>query len=178
MKRCLICIIVVCLLTIVGCGGPKPDVSIFMMVNGGLQSGSYDKFQQALQTKVGEKPTVHVDVSPIFFQQKLIVELAVREYAIMILPKDSFQMVTLQGGAVSLDDTLKASEYPLGVVEAPKDYTKPDGPKEKHLYGIPISQTHWLKDMNYLGDELYAFVMINASNADQAKQVLKVLAEK
>jgi hypothetical protein len=178
VKRCLTCIIVVCLLTIVGCGGPKPDVSIFMMVNGGLQSGSYDKFQQVLQTQVGEKPTLLVDVSPLFFQQKLIVNLAAGGYAIMILPKDSFQMVTLQGGAVSLDDTFKASEYPLGVVEAPLDYTKPDGPKEKHLYGIPISKTHWMKDMNYLGEEMYAFVMLNAANVDQAKQVLKVLAEK
>jgi hypothetical protein len=96
----------------------------------------------------------------------------------MIIPVVQFQSIAAQGGGISLDSMFDPKDYPTGVAETLVDSSKPDGLKEKHLYGIPLSQTSWLKDTGYTGKELYALIHPQAPNLEAAKQVLKVISTK
>lgn len=58
------------LLVLMGCGAPKADVPIFMMPANGLPAGAADKLKASLQAKVGDKPTIEINGSPIFFRWK------------------------------------------------------------------------------------------------------------
>jgi ABC-type glycerol-3-phosphate transport system substrate-binding protein len=165
-------------LVLIGCGGPKPDVAIFMMGKNGTPSDFSQKLEQSLKKKLGETPTISLNASPMFSQEKLIVELAAGDNGIMIVTSDTFQMIAQQGGVVNLDDVLNPVDYPSGVVEVPTDTSKPTGSKEKHLYGIPISKTSWMQDQGYQGEELFAFIHPRAPHPEQAKQVLKAIASR
>jgi ABC-type glycerol-3-phosphate transport system substrate-binding protein len=180
MKRfiTMITLIALCSLALAGCGGPKPDVAIFMMGKNGTPAEFSQKLEQSLKKKLGETPTISLNSSPIFSQEKLIVELAAGDNGIMIVTSDTFQIFAQQGGVVNLDDVLNPADYPSGVVEVATDSSKPNGPKEKHLYGIPISKTSWMQDQGYQGEELFAFVHPRAPHLEQAKQVLKAIAAK
>ncbi|WNQ10236.1 hypothetical protein MJA45_21820 [Paenibacillus aurantius] len=168
----------VVLVVLAGCGGgPKKDVSIFILPSTGLPQNITEKMETDLQAKVGESPTVAVHSSPIYNDEKLLVEIAAGDHSLVILPKKNFEAFARQGSFVSLDDLFKPEDYPSGVVEAPVGDEK--NPKmEKHLYGIPLGESKWLKDSGYKGEELYAFVHPRAPQMDKAKQVLQVLASK
>ncbi|MEX2460100.1 MAG: hypothetical protein WD469_02155 [Paenibacillaceae bacterium] len=170
--------LLICLVVLSGCGGPKADVPIFMMGESGMPSEISQQLEESLTKRVGEIPTISLNSSPIFSMEKMIVELAAGGNGIMILSKDQFQSVAQQGAGISLDSLFEPKDYPEGVVEVLTDADKPDGPKEKHLLGIPISQTSWMKDAGYNGKEMIAFILPRAPNIDAAKQVLKVIAAK
>ena len=87
-----------------GCGGPKPDVSIFIMGSNGFPSEAGDKLEASLKSKVGEVPTVKINTSPIFSMEKMIVELAAGGNGIFILAEEQFKSLSNQAGFVSLDD--------------------------------------------------------------------------
>jgi ABC-type glycerol-3-phosphate transport system substrate-binding protein len=180
MKRFVAMITLIALgsLALVGCGGPKPDVAIFMMGKNGIPSEFSLKLEQSLKKKLGETPTISLNASPIFSQEKLIIELAAGDNGIMIVAADTFQMIAQQGGVVNLDNLFNPADYPSGVVEVAADPSKPNGPKEKHLYGIPISKAKWMQDEGYQGEELIAFILPRAPHLEQAKQVLKAMASK
>jgi ABC-type glycerol-3-phosphate transport system substrate-binding protein len=171
-------ILVLCSIGLSACGGPKANVPIFMMGETGIPAELSQKLEESLKKYVGETPTISLNSSPIFSQEKMIVELAAGGNGIMILPEEQFQGIAQQGGGIILDSLFDPKEYPIGVVETLVDSNKPDGPKEKHLYGIPVTQTRWMKELGYTGKELIAFVHPRAPNLDMAKQVLKVIAEK
>ncbi|MEW9699699.1 hypothetical protein [Paenibacillus sp. SI8] len=159
---------------LVGCGGPKPDVSIFIMGQNGFPSEIGDKLEASLKSKIGETPTVKLVTSPIFSMEKMIVELAAGENGIFILGEEQFKTLTSQAGFVSLDDAIKPEDYPAGVIEM-----KEDGKSaEKHLYGIPLSDNKWMKEQGFDGKGLVAFIPQNVKKVDEAKQVLKVIAQK
>ncbi|MEC0225858.1 type 2 periplasmic-binding domain-containing protein [Paenibacillus alba] len=161
-------------LLLAGCGGPKPDVSIFVMGQNGFPSEAAEKLEGSLKSKVGETPTVKLVSSPIFSLEKMIVELAAGGNGIFILAEDQFKSLSNQGGFVSLDETIKPEDYPDGVVEM-----KEEGkPTEKHLYGIPLAGNKWMKEQGFEGKGLVAFIPQNAPKLEEAKQVLKVIAQK
>lgn len=175
------CMLVLLLTALVasGCGGrPKVDVSIFMIATTGLTQDTPAKLEQLLKTKLGEKPTVSIASSPIFSMEKLVVEIAAGEHGLIILPEEHFKTLVSQGGIVSLDDLFDAAKYPGGVLEVPADPSKPGSKAEKHLYGVPVSDSKLLQEAGYKGKEkLYAFVHPRAPQMDQAKLVLKTLVE-
>jgi ABC-type glycerol-3-phosphate transport system substrate-binding protein len=170
--------LVLCSIGLSACGGPKADVPIFIMGESGIPTEFSQKLEESLRQHVGETPTISLNSSPIFSQEKMIVELAAGGNGIMILPEQQFQGIAQQGGGIVLDSLFDPKDYPKGVVETLVDSEKPDGPKEKHLYGIPVSQTRLMKELGYTGKELIAFVHPRAPDLELAKQVLKVIAAK
>jgi ABC-type glycerol-3-phosphate transport system substrate-binding protein len=174
----LLLTLVLCSIGLSACGGPKADVPIFMMGENGIPGDFATKLEESLKHQIGETPTISLNSSPIFSQEKMIVEIAAGGNGIMILSEKQFQAIALQGGGIILDSLFDPKDYPAGVVETLVDSAKPDGPKEKHLYGIPISQTRWMKEAGYNGSELIAFVHPRAPDLELAKQVLKVIAAK
>ncbi|NEW08182.1 hypothetical protein GK047_19465 [Paenibacillus sp. SYP-B3998] len=172
--KLLLITMIALMIMLVGCGGPKPDVSIFIMGKNGFPSELGDKLGASLKSKVGEIPTVKVVSSPIFSMEKMIVELAAGGNGIFILADEQFQTLTKQAGFVPLDDTIKPEEYPDGVVEIAED----GKPAEKHLYGIPLAGNKWMKEQGLDGKGLVAFIPQNAEKINEAKQVLKVIAQK
>jgi ABC-type glycerol-3-phosphate transport system substrate-binding protein len=161
-------------LTLSGCGGgPKADVSIFMMGPQGIPQEAADKLKNGLVAKVGQTPTIELMTTPLFSLEKVIVEIAAGEHSIIIVPEEQFQGFAKQGGLVPLDDLVKPDDYKEGIVES-----NDQGKVEKHLYGIPLADSKWFKDQGLNGKGLYAFIPGNGKNKDQAKQVLKLMAEK
>jgi ABC-type glycerol-3-phosphate transport system substrate-binding protein len=171
IRAALLVVLMVSLLA--GCGGPKADVPIFMMASQGIPSDIADKLQSSLEAKVGPTPTLVLNSSPIFSLEKMIVEIAAGDNGIIILPNEQFQSIGKQGGYVPLDDLVKAEDYPAGVLEVTNE-----GKTEKHLYGIPLEDTKWMKDLGLNGKDLVAFIPQNAKKKEEAKQVLKRIAEK
>ncbi|MBD2863557.1 hypothetical protein [Paenibacillus oceani] len=157
-------IIVAVLMT--ACGGPKADISVFMMFPQNSPFNKQDELKNALQAKLGEAPTVTFSVSPIFEPQKMIVELAAGDHGIFVLPKDQFDAFKQEDGMIDLGDTLKKEDFPEGVHNGT-------------LVGIPLKDTKLLKDAGYKGEEVVAFITVRVKDKEvKAKQVLKAMAEK
>jgi ABC-type glycerol-3-phosphate transport system substrate-binding protein len=165
-------------IVLAGCGGPKADVPMFIMGDKGFPTAFIEKLESTLQQRLGAVPTIKLNGSAIFSMEKLVVELAAGGNGIMIISEDQFQGIAAQGGGIPLDSMFDPKDYPTGVVETLVDSQKPDGLKAKHLYGIPLSQTSWLKDTGYAGKELFAIIHPRAPNLEAAKQVLKVISAK
>lgn len=158
------------------CGGPKADVSIFIITQPpGLDTQKVDGIKDALQEQMGEK-TLDVVVSPIFSMEKLIVELAAGGHGVLIVSEEQFKAFANEGAFQPLDDTFDPAQYPEGVV----DMTIKDGETEQivnGLYGIPVEQTDWFQSGGYAGGRAFAFVPVNAPNPQLAKQALKAIVE-
>ncbi|WP_409344772.1 hypothetical protein [Paenibacillus sp. MBLB4367] len=174
-------LLAVLVVALAGCGGPKADVIVFVMTNNVPIDG--DKMAEDLKAKVGETPTTDVLTSPMFSMDKLFVELAAGDSDLFVVPKEQYEAFAKQGGLVILDELFKPEDYPGGVVEAPVDTgskEKNQEPKlEKHLYGIPMNETKWLKDSGYRGkEEMYAFVHPRSKQVEETKDILKKLSEK
>lgn len=165
----------VILLILAGCGGPKADVSVFIMPEKGIFADN-TKLEQSLKAKLGQSPTVQVNVTPIFNPQKLIVEMAAGGHSIMIFPIDQLAHFLPRGAAVPLDDVFAANAYPQGVFDVPVDPKNPDT-TGKHLYAIPVSKTAWFKEAGYQGDEMLAFIFPKAPDKEKAIAVLKAMVE-
>ncbi|MFD0697378.1 hypothetical protein ACFQZT_25210 [Paenibacillus sp. GCM10027628] len=172
--KLLLMTMIALMVMLVGCGGLKPDVSIFVMGPNGFPSEMGAKLEAALKSKVGETPTVKLVTSPIFSMEKMIVELAAGENGIFVLPEEQFNALTKQAGFVSLDDAIKPEDYPNGVIAIGEE----GKPAEKHLYGIPLADNKWMKAQGFDGKGLVAFIPQNAEKINEAKQVLKIIAEK
>lgn len=166
----------VLLAIMVGCGGPKADVSIFMMPSNGMSPAIADQLQKNLQQQLGATPTVRLSTTPIFSLDKMIVEVAAGDHGIIVLTKDQWLGIARTGGMVPLDDLLKPTDFPEGIVELPVDDLK--GKTEQHLYAIPISNTKWMKSIGYKGEELFAFLHPRAPDLEKSKQVLVNLSQK
>lgn len=150
--------------TVAACGN-KPDVSIFVMFPQHTIFSKQKELTAALQEKMGESPTVQFSISPIFDQQKMIIEMAAGPHGIFALPKAQYEGFLGQDGFVPLDDILDKEQYPEGVYE-------------DKLIAVPLHETKLLKDAGYTGGEIFAFISERVKDKEKAKQVLKVLAER
>ncbi|UJF34470.1 hypothetical protein [Paenibacillus hexagrammi] len=173
--KLLLVSIVMMMVLLAGCGGPKPDVPIFAMGPNGFPSDVGEKLQTSLTAKIGQAPTIQVVAVPIFSMEKMIVELAAAGNGIFILGDEQFQLLAKQAGFVQLDDIVSPEDYPGGVLGIAEEEGKP---AEKHLYGIPLEGNKWLKEQGMDGKGLVAFIPQNFKKVDEAKQVMKILAEK
>ncbi|NHN29271.1 hypothetical protein [Paenibacillus agricola] len=181
MKAKLACLGLILFIFLAGCGGPKPDVPIFMMSASGIPSDVGDKLEVDLQTKTGAVPTIKIQTTPIFSMEKLIVEIAAGDNGIIVVPAEQFKALGQQGGYISLDDIAKSEDFPEGVMELPvdnKDKADKTVRTEKHLYGIPLENTKWFTDLKLNGKNLVAFVPANAKKQDLVMQVMKIIAQK
>ncbi|MBP1993508.1 hypothetical protein [Paenibacillus eucommiae] len=174
MKVKLMVVVLLIVTVLAGCGGPKEDVPIFMMGSQGIPSEVADKLRDSLKEKVGEAPTVALNTSPMFSMEKMVVELAAGGNGIMILGEEQFLGMAPQNGYVALDDVINPEDYPTGILEM----TDEEGNKEKHLYGIPLEETKWMKELDLNGKGLVAFIPMNAKKQEEAKKVMKIIAEK
>jgi hypothetical protein len=165
--------IVILMFLLAGCGGPNADVTIFMMGPQGFPNEAAQKLESSLTAKAGAVPTIVINSSPLFSIEKMIIEVAAGENGILIIPEDQFRSLGKQGGYVPLDDVIKPEDYPTGMMEITDE-----GKTEKHLYGIPLEDTQWMKEQNMNGKGLFAFIPQNAKKQAEAKQVLKIIAEK
>jgi ABC-type glycerol-3-phosphate transport system substrate-binding protein len=161
----LAAVVVLLLAVTTACGGPKADVSVFIMFPQNSPFNKQDELKNALQAKMGEAPTVAVSISPMFELQKMVVELAAGDHGIFVLPKEQFDGFKKEGGFVPLDDILKKEDFPDGVYDG-------------KLIGVPLKDSKLLKDAGYKGGEVFAFITVRVKDKEKAKQVLKVMAEK
>jgi hypothetical protein len=165
--------ILILMVLLTGCGGPKADVTIFMMGTQGISSEAEQKLESSLAAKTGASPTIALHASALFSLDKMMVEAAAGENGILILPEEQYRILGKHGDYVSLDDVIKPEDYPAGMMEVTDQ-----GKTEKHLYGIPLEDTKWVKELNFNGKGLFAFIPQNAKKQAEAKQVLKIIAEK
>ena len=56
--------------TLTACGGPKADVSVFIMGPNGFPSEAAEKMEVSLKAKVGESPYCEAEYIPYFFNGK------------------------------------------------------------------------------------------------------------
>lgn len=171
--------IVLCILLafiVSGCGGPKEDVSIFMMPENGVSSEVNETLKQSLADAVGSTPTVGLYGSAMFNLQKLVVEIAAGGHGILIVTENEFKGYGRQGGFVNLENLFDTTKYPKGVIEA-NEGTSEKEKLVKHLYGIPMEQTGWFTKTKLNGEGLYAFIPSNAPDVEKAKRVLKTIVE-
>lgn len=164
-KWSLAIVIVLIVSVLAGCGGPKSDVPVFVMFPENAPFNKSDEMEASLKDKVGETPTVSLFVSPMFSLDKLVVELAAGDNGLFIVPKQQFDIFASQEGYISLDDTFKKEDYPVGVYNGT-------------LYGVPVTNTKWLKDLGYKGSEVIAYIPFRAKDKEKSKQVLKAIMEK
>jgi hypothetical protein len=170
----MILLTMMALLTLSACG-TKYDLDVFIMPKNGLPDNVAGDVKQALQAKLGEDKKIQVIGSPIYNAQKMLVEFAAGEHDIIVLPKEDFQQVAFEGGAVPLDDTFDSSAYPAGVMEGTVLQEDHKEVKEKHLFGIPLSSSKMFKDAGYISqsDEMYMIVYARTKDEPFAKQALK-----
>ena len=178
-KKFLRLFIVATLVLLVGCGGgPKSDVSVFMMPPNGIPQEITEKIEESLIAQLGESPTVQVGGSPIFDLNKEMVEVAAGGHLIYVFGEERFKTWALQGSLSNLDEIFDPADYPSGVVEADVSEDSDNPIIEKHLYGIPMSESKLMKAAGYQGEEIYAFMLPRVDDMGQATQVLKALVER
>lgn len=168
---------------LLGCGGPKADVSIFIMPSAGIDSSHVERLENALQQRMRDSLTVSVTGSPFFNEQKLLIEVAAGDNAIIIVPLEPFQRYAGQEGGVALEQWFDAADYPDGVTES---YTF-DWVNGEHqiidsklqLYGIPVHESPWFKDADItLSEPLYAMVLPREKTKDNGIAALqKIMAQ-
>ncbi|WP_127532619.1 hypothetical protein [Paenibacillus kobensis] len=157
-----------------GCGGGK-DVSMFIFPKDGMPDDVAGKVEEQLQTKMGDK-SVEVFGSPLYNEQKMIVEFVAGERSILAIPKDFFLSMVEQGGVEPLDELFKPEDFPDGFMTGTvyNEKTKEET-KEKHLYGIPVKQSAMFQGVGYTPDDLYLVVPSTSPNEELSKQAMKGL---
>lgn len=178
MKRKTIAFMLVLLaamgIVLSGCGGgPKADVSVFMMNKEGMPQEAADKLKTNLVSAVGAAPTIEFVTSPLFSLEKMMVELAAGGHDIFILPGEQFVALAKQGGLVPLEDLVNKDDYKAGIVES-----NDQGKIETHLYGLPLDDAKWFKTTGFTVKGLVAFIPSNTKHLDNAKKVIMTMAAK
>ncbi|GAB2676165.1 hypothetical protein ACFQWB_08475 [Paenibacillus thermoaerophilus] len=161
-----------------GCGGPKADLTVFIMPPNGISHDATEKLKEDLQARVGDAMTVDVLGSIIFSIEKLIVEIAAGGHGIFVLPEEQIKSFAANGESfVNLEPYFDKAAYPSGVIEV-VDRNKDVETRRTHLYVLPLEGTKWLNSVQYKGAPLYAFIPLNAPDVEKSVAVLKVLTEK
>lgn len=170
----------VALMLLTGCGGPKYDVTVFILPATGLPFELADKLEAGVKAKLGETPTLDIVSSPMYSVEKLIVEVAAGDHGVIIVPDQQFRSLGAQGGYVNLDKLAEEPGFPMTKDDLKKGIMEIDdnGKKETHLFAIPLEQSKLLKDAGISGKDLYAFIPVKAKNQENSMKVLRALAVK
>lgn len=173
MKWRMVVMLIMIAVWTAGCGGPKADVKMFLIVHNGMDQGKLVELNDKLAAVAGDAASIEFNASPVFSQEKLIVELAAGENSIVIVPKQEFDDLTKLNGFMNLDEIASPEHFPQGVVENTEIH-------EKHLYAIPLNEVEWFAQGKYVNEEVYAFIPVNLKEERiaKAKQVLgKIVSE-
>ncbi|MCY9516682.1 hypothetical protein [Paenibacillus apiarius] len=168
------------LILISGCGGPKADITVFMMPKSTVPSEMTQALKEELSKQFQGKFTVDAVASPMYNLQKLIVEYAAGDNGIVMLPEDDVKTMAMQGGHVVLDNYFDKEKYAAGVMDgvvyekAEKGYNEYKG---KHLYALPADQMPLLKKLGIQEPGLFVTIPARTPNEELSVEVLKALAE-
>lgn len=171
-------IIVISIIMLAGCGKGNGKVSVFITDDYLDPSDIREPLEKILQEKVGEELTVEVSASPIYNEQKVMIEYAAQEHEIFILPEPIMKLYARDGTHVVLDEDFDPEKYPEGVFEAGViDMDTDEVVMETHLFAIPISQMKVFQDLNYAREGLYATIPISTDSMEGSIALLKAMIE-
>ncbi|AOZ92080.1 hypothetical protein [Paenibacillus crassostreae] len=166
------------LMVLAGCGKDNSSVSIFITDDFLDPSEIREPLTQKLQEKLGEEFNIKVSTSPIYNEQKILIEYAAREHEIFILPEDVMKLYAMDGTHVVLDQNFDAEKYPTGVFEAGVlDSNTDDVAMETHLFAIPISEMKVFQDLNYTREVMYATIPVSTDSMEDSIKLLKAMIE-
>ncbi|MBB3113684.1 ABC-type glycerol-3-phosphate transport system substrate-binding protein [Paenibacillus phyllosphaerae] len=157
-----------------GCGD-EADLKIFAMPKEYMNTEVAVKVEEKLQAAFGETKKIEVFSSPMYNDQKLIVEIAAGGNGIILVPKDTLAMMSAQGPAVQLDDYFKAEDYPAGVMESLVEDEAGNEKQVKGLFAIPVDSLPIFKASGYAEEDILAFIPVNSPNKELSIEVLKEL---
>ncbi|MDT3425051.1 ABC-type glycerol-3-phosphate transport system substrate-binding protein [Paenibacillus forsythiae] len=163
-----------------GCGGKDANtVTVFLMGPNGAPDGMAEQLKEKLAASLGQDLKVEFNVSPIYNDQKLLLEYAGAMNDIIILPKQDMLDYGKQGSNVPLDDYFNKSNYADGVFEGGVERKSGDEQtelkQETHLYGIPVSSLKLFKDAGYTPEGLFVTIPASARNAERSVQVIRAM---
>lgn len=171
--------IAVCLLLILGgCGGPKADVNIFMMAWNGITNEQAMKLDAELKARAGDELTIQFVATPLYYHEKLVVEVAGGSNDIIIIPSQPFRAMAVFDGYVELSEQFNADDFPEGVLELERKHSDGTIESKEGLYGIPLDQTKWYLSSGMQEEGLIAFILNKSKHQDNAKKVLQWIAER
>jgi len=156
-------------LSLTACGQSK--FSFYIMGQNVIPDNIVEQLQKNMPQTIDSIP-VEVDVTPMFNQEKLIVEIAAGGHSILILPYKEFELFAEQGGLVPLDSLFDKEKYKDGIITY-KDPNSKDQAEQTHLLGVPMNSTAWFKNSGYTSEKMYAFIPGNTPNVEQSKQILQ-----
>ncbi|MCQ6559639.1 hypothetical protein [Paenibacillus mendelii] len=156
--------------------GSSADLTVFIMPREHLPDGVSEKVEEKLQKAFGEDKKMAVHGTPMYNDQKMIVELAAGGNGIMILPKEVLENMMAQGAAVQLDQWFKTEDYPEGVMESvvgDKDSEK----KVTALFALPVEKIPVFKEAGYEEKDMFIFIPANAPDEELSVEVLKEIVK-
>lgn len=172
-------IIVVCLLFFLGgCGGPKADVNIFMMAWNGITNEQAMKLDAELKAMAGDELTIQFVTSPLYYHEKLVVEVAGGSNDIIIIPSQPFQSMAVFDGYVDLSEQFNADDFPDGILELKRKRNDGTIETKEGLYGIPLNGSKWYLSSGIQEDGLIAFILSKSKRQDNANKVIQWIAER
>ncbi|MDP4092997.1 MAG: DnaJ domain-containing protein [Bacillota bacterium] len=170
--------------TVVSITGYKsPDLSIAL--TGNFQYLNSDKFIKDIEADIkGVKDPLFTflpvsksnkDPREYAFAMKATTMISGHDIDVFILDRENFEKYS-KGGVLENLDSIATS---LGVDRnSNKDYiTSIEGKNDPHLYGIDISNSSMLKDLNMAGSEKIAALLVDTKNRDNAVALLKLLVK-
>ncbi|WP_211746733.1 hypothetical protein [Paenibacillus sp. Marseille-Q4541] len=184
-RRSSYTIIVLLLMVILTACGKDEEATfqIFMTDDQGNIADIEAVLESKLQAKFGDKVTVKVTTSPIYNQQKLLLEYVGRSNDIIIMPENDMKSFGSQGSHIALEDTFDQQKYSRGFFEGGTYSVDENGKMSQdmimgdHLFGIPVEEMALFKELNYPAQNLFATIPVSASNEALAKEVLKYMVE-
>ncbi|MHA0856634.1 hypothetical protein [Paenibacillus sp. CMAA1364] len=166
------------LVILAGCGKDDGKVTIFITDDIYDTSDIREPLEKFVQEKVGEDQKVEVIASPIYNEQKVLLEYAASKNEIMILPETIMKSYANQGAHVVLDDEFDAKKYPTGYFEAAVlDVETNETITQTHLFAIPIQDMKVFKDIKFAREGLYATIPVTSDSFEAAIKMLKVMTE-
>ncbi|WP_229749994.1 hypothetical protein [Paenibacillus nasutitermitis] len=148
-------------------------MTVFIMPKEYLPDGVTTKVQEKLTEKFGEDKKIVINASPMYNDQKLIVEIAAGGNGVLILPKETLVNMIKQGPAVQLDEWFDAAAYPEGVMESEIGDSK-NLKLVKGLFAIPVEKTIF-KDAGYNEPDMLMIIPANAPDQELSAAVMKEL---
>lgn len=149
----------------------------------GSIAGIEDELQSKLQEKFGDRVTIEVISSPIYNQQKLLLEYVGRANDLMIMPENDMKSYGREGSHIAIEDALDPKTYSRGYFEGGTYEIDENGEMSKdmvtgdHLFGIPLDEMTIFKELNYPAKNLFATIPVSTSDIALAKEVLKFMTE-
>ncbi|WIV20468.1 hypothetical protein QPK24_07205 [Paenibacillus polygoni] len=165
--------------------GKEEDTAfrIFMTDDQGSIASIEEELQSKLQEKYGDRIKIEVISSPIYNQQKLLLEYVGKANDLMIMPENDMKAYGSQGSHIELEDTFNPETYSRGFFKGGTYEIDENGDMSKdmvmgdHLFGIPLDEMKIFQELNYPAKNLFATIPVSTSDIALAKEVLKFMTE-